>query len=254
MDIECRNGNTKYKIGICEDEEAQKEYLARMVLAYYEGKGRDVEVETFGSAEQLLFRYPAQLPFSCVLLDIKLKEINGMELAKRIRREDKDIPIIFITGDRDYALDGYKVGAVRYLLKPYYKEDLFEALDCVGMKEMENEDRHVSYFCFNYNGEFIKIRVSDILYAEVSGHYISLNTKEQKYFFKESIKNIRSKMPEDCFVQVSRSVIVNLQNVERITRKECTLCDGSVVSVSRGCYEELNNKFVQYYDTRVRKP
>lgn len=241
------NKNGHYRIGICEDEETQREHLTRMVISYYKAKGQIVEVETFESAEQLVFKYPDALPFSCMLIDIKLKEINGMELAKRIRREDKDIHIIFITGDRDYALDGYKVGAVRYLLKPYYKEDLFEALDCIGVKEMEQEEKFDSYYCLNYNGEFVKIKISDILYAEVQGHYISLHTKDRRLYFKESMKNIRSKMPEDCFAQANRSVIVNIQNVERITKKECELCDGSVLSISRGCYENLNNKFMKYY-------
>lgn len=245
--MEFYKNNANYKIGICEDEEAQREHLVKMVSSYYNNKGMRAEIETFGSAEQLLFKYPANLPFSCVLLDIKLKEINGMELAKRIRREDKDIHIIFITGDRDYAFDGYKVGAVRYLLKPYYKEDLYEALDCVGIKESENKERLDSYYCLNYNGEFIKIRISDILYVKVSGHYISMHTKEHKFYFKESMKNIRSKMPEDCFAQANRSTIVNIQNVERITRKECALCDGSIVNISRGCYDDINNKFVKYY-------
>lgn len=233
------------KIGICEDDETQRKYIISVLEAYFKDRHMIVEMEAFESSEELLFKYPESLPFSCILLDIKMKEINGMELAKRIRKADKNIHIIFITGDRDYALEGYKVGAVRYLLKPYREEDLIEALECVD--EKVQKEKKEEYYCLNYMGEFVRIKLSDIFSVEVQGHYLSIKTGEKEYSYKESMKNIRTGLPEDRFIPASRSALVNLQKVERITRKECILSNGSVISVSRSCYDPLNMAFVKYY-------
>ena len=95
------------KIGICEDEETQRKHMRSVLETYFQNRHQEVEIETFASAEELLFKYPESMPFYCVLLDIKMKEISGMDLARQIRKVDKNMQIIFITGDQDFVLEGY---------------------------------------------------------------------------------------------------------------------------------------------------
>lgn len=267
------------KIGICEDDKTQKEYLVQEVLAYYEKKHIAIEIETFESAEELLFRYPLSLPFSCLILDIWLdpaknpfsagqnhpssvpldttglfpEKMDGMTLAKKIREKDRDIPIIFITGDRESVFEGYKVGAARYLLKPYKKEDLAEALSCLAKEEPENGQPE-EFFCFSYLGDFLKIRKSDILYVQVDGHYISIKTTDGEYRYKESLKNIKKSLADERFAMANRSMLVNLQHVEKITKSECTLSDGTTAEVSRGCCNSLGSAFIHFYHEQGRNP
>ena len=136
------------RIGICEDDPVQTTYLQQEIQRYYDRNGILAEIESFHSAEALLFRYPTELPFQCLLLDIGLKKMDGMDLARRIREYDRDISIIFITGDRDSVFDGYKVGAVRYLLKPYRRMDLEEALCCI--RDTRREQGMEEYIGFRY--------------------------------------------------------------------------------------------------------
>lgn len=233
------------KIGICEDDITQQKYLKQEITSYYKQKKQEILVETFESAEELLFCYPIDLPFFCLILDIKMKEMNGMTLAMEIRKRDKEIQIIFITGDKDFVFDGYKVGAVRYILKPYHSNELIEALEHIELPEKNKVQE--AYFCLNYMGDFLKLKKSDIFYVEVKGHYIFIQTKDGEYNYKESMKKIKEELVDKRFVMANRSILVNVQNIEKIIKSECILCDGKKIKVSRGCYKSLSEAFIDFY-------
>lgn len=235
----------RLRVGICEDDVVQLSYLQQEVDRYFTENGFSVIVEVFESAEQLLFRYPSGMPFECLLLDIGLKKMDGMALAKKIRTKDRELPIIFITGEKEYVFEGYKVGAVRYLLKPYRPEDLAEALSSV--LQMKKEQPAEEYLGFRFQGEYVKLNRRDILLAEVKGHYLYIRTKKEMYNYKGSMKQLREEWTDSCFALANRSVLVNLENVDRITRTECFLNDGTCVAVSRGCYQKLNQSFVEWF-------
>lgn len=235
----------KIKIGICEDDVTQLRFLQQQTEHFFAEKGFAVAVEMFESAEQLLFHYPSSMPFQCLLLDIGLKKMDGMDLAKRIRTIDKELSIIFITGEKEYVLEGYKVGAIRFLLKPYKPEDLAEALS--SALQVQEEKSVEEYISFYLQGEYMKLKRNEIVLAEVCGHYLTIKSTKQDYNLKGSMKMLREEWKESCFVLANRSVLVNLENVEKITRTECFMSDGSIIPVSRGCYQNLNKSFVEWY-------
>lgn len=231
-------------IGICEDDKTQREYLNQEIGKYYSEKNEKVIIQNFESAEQLLFEYPDSLPFECLILDIKMKQIDGMELARKVRVKDKSIKIVFITGDKDSVFDGYKVGAARYILKPIKMNELIEALEYV---DSENKDIKEDYFCFNYAGEYIKIEKREIMCIEVNGHYITIKTFEKDYMYKETMKKIINELNDQRFVMANRSELVNLDNVERISTGECLIANGCLITVGRNRFNELNKRFINYY-------
>ncbi len=242
------------KIGICEDEELQLRFLERELAAYCEQTGEKIEIKSFVSAEELLFKHENAFPFDCLLLDIRLQRMDGMALAERIRRTDKDIAIIFVTGDRDAVFDGYKVGAVRYILKPVKRQELFEAIDFVRRRDTDArkgaQAAGVDYYCFSYCGESVKIDRAQILYIEVKGHYIYIHVccgeSEQVYSFKETLGGIRESIADSRLVPANRSTLVNIARVCAITRQECVLDTSARIPVSRGCYAGLNQAFLRY--------
>ncbi|MCD8118846.1 MAG: LytTR family DNA-binding domain-containing protein [Lachnospiraceae bacterium] len=246
------------RIGICEDEQPQLRFLEHEIEAYCAQHGVPAETESFGSAEELLFQYEGAMPFDCLLLDIRMKQMDGMELAANIRKKDRAIPIIFVTGDRSAVFDGYKVGAVRYLLKPIRRQDFYEALDYVRGQGLGGEARErgktkEDFWCFPYEGDFVRLEKSDIRYIDVQGHYVSVHTEEKDYCYKETLAHLREELHDDRFVQASRSALVNMEHVEAITRQECVLAGDVRVPVSRGCLKELNRAFMDFYDTRNEK-
>ncbi|MBQ7944173.1 MAG: response regulator transcription factor [Lachnospiraceae bacterium] len=242
-------------IGICEDEAIQLEYLKKKIENYCKQTGEVCRLESFESAEELLFKYERSFPFDCVLLDIRMGKMDGMQLASEIRKRDRQLPIIFVTGDKDAVFDGYKVGAVRYLLKPIKEYELIEALDFVKKeflgKENNKKANKADYFCFQYMGEYTKLDKSDIVRITVQGHYITICTTlegvSREYTFKETMKGIREQLKDDRFALASRSELVNLQYVKSISRTECVLTTGETVAISRSCYNEFNQLFIRFY-------
>ena len=129
----------KYRIAICDDMEEDVKYISSMVNMWAEKENITVAIETFPSAESFLFRYAEQKAFDVLLLDIEMPSMSGIELAKRIRKEDDAVQIIFITGYTDYIAEGYEVFALHYLVKPLSETKLFEVLNRAVFKIRKNE-------------------------------------------------------------------------------------------------------------------
>ena len=242
-------------IGICEDEEVQLAYLVKYIEKHCEQVNEDCRIESFMSAEELLFKYGKSFPFDCILLDIRMGKMDGMELASEIRKLDRQLPIIFVTGDMDAVFDGYKVGAVRYLLKPIKEQDLYEALSFVKKEFLDSKSNYLAkkaeYFCFQYMGEYTKLDKSDMIRIIVQGHYITICTRtdgvSKEYTFKETMKGIREQLKDNRFALASRSELVNLEYVKSISRTECVLTTGEIIALSRSCYNEFNQLFIKFY-------
>ena len=105
------------RIAYIEDEDVQAKLVREMIKKWAYTKNTAAEVLLYESAEEFLFKNET-FSFDAVFLDIGLKKMDGVKLAYAIREKDKRIPVAFLTADRDFALEGYEVRAVRYLLKP----------------------------------------------------------------------------------------------------------------------------------------
>ena len=108
----------KYKIAICDDEQNQIEYITSIVASWSAHEGHSCEIRTFASAEAFLFEYEEDKAYDILLLDVEMKNMNGIELAKRIRKDNNRAEIIFITSHFEFVSEGYEVDALHYLIEP----------------------------------------------------------------------------------------------------------------------------------------
>lgn len=231
-------------IAIVEDEAQLHSYYAKMIEAW--GKARNVRLNiTFvENAEEYLFKYDGHNPFDILFLDVCMKEMNGMELARRIRTFDRRVQIVFLTGKTEFVFEGYEIGAVRYLVKPVEENELVKALDAC-MEKLAGS--RADYLTIKYHGENLRISRSDIVSVKVDGHYLKMQTMDNGYEWKASLKEMMDKLDSERFVMANRSVIVNLEFVKKITREECFLENGETIPVSRGAYGPLNEAFMKYF-------
>lgn len=228
-----------YKIGICDDADGEREYLSMLVRKWASGAGREVKVVTFASAEQFLFRYAEEKDFDILLLDIEMGEMDGVTMAKRIRRENDAIQIIFVTGYSDYIAEGYEVAALHYLMKPVKEEKLLSVLDRAAEKLRKNEKA----LLLEAGGEMIRIPVYQIRWADVMGNYVTVHAAHD-YTVKMTLGELEKKL-DDRFYRVGRSVIVNLTNISRVTKTEIRLSDGTALPLPRGAYDGINRAIIQ---------
>ena len=234
----------RIRIAVVEDEKEQYEYVKRMLEQWSEVSGECIAVTHVSCAEEFLINYNQPDTFDVLFLDVYMKKMNGMELAKEIRKFDRDVQMVFLTGVSDYVFEGYEIGAVRYLLKPIDQSKLEETMKvCLEKLKQKSDD----YISFKYQGEMVRLLRSDIFYVEVYGHYLRMVTKTGILEWKDSLQSMRERLDVRRFVEANRSTIVNMEYVSKITREECLLEDGTCIHVSKGAYKGLNEAFMRFY-------
>lgn len=230
-----------YRVAICDDEQRQIEDVKAILLKWSCRTGNVCQICTFPSGEAFLFAYEEDKAYDILLLDVKMRDISGIDLAKRIREEDSRAEIIFLTSYFEFAGEGYDVDALHYLLKPVSEEKLMEVLDKADEK-LAQQPPYVVIVC---EGSTIKLYEEQILYVESFLHYISIHTTEGEYKIKENISSFEKKLSK-AFFQTHRSYLVSLKYITRISRTSVTLEGGIDLPLARGKYDEINRAYISY--------
>ena len=234
------------KIAIVDDEKREQEIIAKYIGEWAEAKKELVEFFYFDSSEGFLFSWEDAKDFALLILDIEMGEISGLELAKKIRIEDKRIPIIFVTGYDEYMQYGYDVSALHYLIKPVNKEKLFQALN----KLSEREETSKSLILTSEN-EVKRIQINNILYIEADGHGSIMHTADEVIRLKESFGNVEKQMlPIDGAIKCHRAYLVNLRFVSAIQNSNLILDNGENLPISRSQMKNVQCEFLRYYGNR----
>lgn len=228
----------KYKIAICDDSEVDRQYVSGMVQRWAAGTGHIVHTEPFSSAENFLFRYAEERDYDILLLDIEMGVMNGVSMAKLLRKDNDTVQIVFITGYSDYIAEGYEVAALHYLMKPVKEEKLFFVLDRAAEKLSKNE----KVLTLETGGEMVRIPVYQIRYADVYGNYVTIHALTD-VTVKMTLSELEKSLDER-FYRVGRSAIVNLTQTSRVTKAEIKLRDGTAVPLPRGAYDGINRAII----------
>lgn len=230
-----------YRFAICDDESADLIYIKNMIMEWGQKQHLEVDIREFPSAESFLFAYEEEKNFDALFLDIEMGEMSGVELAKKVRDQNKSIQIVFITGYMEYISEGYDVEALHYLLKPVKEEKLEEvlsrAVERIGMQEKT--------LLLQNAGETVRVPLYEIRYMEVQKNYVTIHGKED-YSMKRTLREMAKDLDERFF-QTHRSYIVNLGFVKKITKSTVVLKDETVIPLSRGLYDEINQAFISCF-------
>lgn len=231
----------RYKIGICDDEAGQRDYLQGLVTAWA-GKNRYlVELRQYGEAGSFLFDYAQERDFDILLLDVEMPGTSGIQLAKAVREENAGVQIVFVTGYYDYFSDGFDVSALHYLIKPVDERKLFPVLDKAA-DNLRTRQRAVLLATAEAD---IKVSLADITYVEAENVYIVVHTVWDSYRVRMALAKFAAQL-DDTFLKVHRSFVVGLKYVKKITRREITMLNGDTVPMSRGMYDQVHDALVKY--------
>ena len=229
-----------YHIAVCDDNPTDSAYVRSLLDFWAKERKISIQAETFPSSEAFLFRYAEDKTFDFLLLDIEMGSMDGVTLAKRVRREDQALQIIFITGYSDYLADGYDVSALHYLLKPVNQEKLSSVLD-KGIEKLRQRGRFLN---LELSGELVRIPLCEIRYLEVRQNYVTVHGKKD-YTMKRPLRDFEKEL-DTSFHRVGRSIIVNLSFIRRVTKTEIHLLEGTVLSLPRGAYVPLSRAIITY--------
>lgn len=231
----------KLKIAVCDDDALQREYLSGVAAAWAKRNRHLAEIRQYAEPKTFLFDYSEEKDFDILLLDIEMPEMNGIELAKRIRRESETVQIIFITGYYEYFGDGFDVSALHYLLKPVEEGKICPVLDRAA-NNLAYRERSVLIVEAEAS---VKVALADILYVESQNVYVIVHTAHGTHRTRMALGRFCEGLDE-TFFKVHRSFVVNLKYIKKITRTDITMANGDTIPISRGMYGEVHAALIKY--------
>ena len=200
-------------IAIAEDERSERSQLEAQIRQFIEEHGLRAEIHGFELAQPLLDSYASGEHYDIILLDIQMPGIDGMTAAASIRNVDPDVLIIFITSMAQYAVQGYKVNAFDFLVKPVTQEALTACL----LRALRLLKRRMPSSLHVRSGAEVRIvPVERILYAEHRNHRTLLCTQEEEIPCSCSIRALEEQLLPHGFFRCHSAFMVNLAKVERL--------------------------------------
>ena len=229
-----------YRVAIVDDSETDAQFVRDLLIDWSENRQLGIQAQIFSSAESFLFRYAEDKDWDILLLDIEMGAMDGVTMAKRVRRDNEAVQIVFITGYSDYISEGYEVAALHYLMKPVNREKLLTVLDRALDKRRQQE----RCLILESAGELVRIPFYEIRYLDVRQNYVTVHAKDD-HTVKRTLGDFEKDL-DNRFCRVGRSMIVNLSFIQRVTKTEVRLSDGTVLPLPRGAYEPLNRAIIQH--------
>lgn len=237
------------RIAIIDDIVEDRSILRRCITAYLEQRCVSADYYEYCNGEIFLLEAQKEA-FTVAFLDIYMEGINGMEVARALRQFDENCILVFITVSPDYALEGFKVRAMHYLVKPFACVELERLLSEI-LDRLPNHDQYIE---IKSRGEYIRLYYSDIVYAEHFSHRIYIYTPAQKVItIRQSFRQFVVPLQEDSrFFVCSRGVIVNLEHACDFEERFFIMDEGSKVLVNRDLVKEARQALMTYLLQRRR--
>jgi DNA-binding LytR/AlgR family response regulator len=233
-------------IAICDDSKQERQILAVLFKRYQELHATPLQIHIFQNGFSLLDAIDQGKRFDITILDILMPGENGIEIARNIRAPGTDTEIIFLTSSPEYAVDSYEVKAQNYLLKPVTEEKFFASIDSI-LAELDEKDT-ASFIIYTTEKQYSRIRVSSLVYGEVTHRTITLHLADQTMIsavmtFTE-FQDILKAYPD--FIYPHRSYAVNMNYIQYVTKSDIILTDGQKIPLSRNNYTKISEQFLNF--------
>lgn len=229
------------RIAVCDDEKHFCNIICEKINSFY--KSLDVICVPFYDGDSLIAAVENGQRFDAVFLDIEMPKTDGMKTAARLHEFSSMLPVIFLTSHTELAIDGYEVGAFRFLKKPVKEEKLWQTLS--DIKHLYSRKKVIS---LKVNGEEYFVSPEEIICVEADNNMVRFITCQAEYRVRmrmtEAVRLLESS--SDSFCRIHRSVAVNLGHIISRNEKEIRLDNNSVYLVSKGYANELKESLVQY--------
>lgn len=228
------------RVAIVEDEEFYAAKLQQFLAQYGEENNVQFNVTVFSDGSEITARYRAD--YDLLLLDIQMKLMDGLTAAEHIRKTDENVPIIFVSQMAQFAIRGYSVGALDFVLKPVsyidFSQKLRRALDVVK----RNEKKYIS---LAVKGGVIRFDLVDIYYIESLKHYMVIHTESEDVTYIDTMKNIENRLAGEPFYRCNNCYLVNLAHVKSV-RGSLVQVGGFNLQISRPRKKDFMRALTDY--------
>lgn len=234
------------RIAIVEDEALYAEQLKSYLKRYEEEQGQTFSIRIFSDGDEIVHKYRSD--FDIILMDVEMKFMDGMTAAEEIRRVDTEVVIIFITNMAQYAIRGYAVDALDYVLKPVsyfaFSERLKRAIERMRRRESK-------CIMVNIKGGTVRLNIANIFYVDSEGHTLILHTILGNYETTGTMREMEEKLRDMNFCRGNKGYLINLQHVDGV-QDGCALVRGEKLLLSRAKRKEFMEALTEYWGEVVK--
>lgn len=244
------------RVGICDDEMMLLEKLNQFVQMCYARNQIFARVDTFKNGQQLLYEIEDGGRFDLVLLDIEMPQMDGMELAERVKKMLPNVLVIFVTSHMEYVLDAYELSIFRYIPKTDFENRLRHALlDAAAMVEVQLRESYV----IQGKNRLERVPLRNILYIVHEGKNAVLVTNMAdgdgrgcvRFHVRKSLQQVYEELNDGEFLFIDRGCIVNLAGIMSIQEDCCILKDGTRLAVSQSRLQGLKSRLMEFWKQRI---
>lgn len=229
------------KIAIVEDEEKHYKLLKEYIDRYGSEEQEGFLVEWFESGVDFLEQFHSE--YDLILLDVELPVMDGIAVARDIRRTDSTVLLIFVTNMAQYAIHGYEVDAMDYVVKPveYYPFAMRLKRAARVIRELSG-----SSILLPFEDSDKRVPIKDILYVEVHSHTVEYYTYFGRSAMTGTLKQVEQKLPEKYYVRCNSCYLVNLKHVTGI-KDDSVVIEGTMLKISRSKKREFMERLSTFY-------
>lgn len=232
---------------ICDDEPFYQEKIQSVLRQYLQTHHLECEIHLFSSGEEFLSRPKNRVNYDIVFMDISMKELDGIQTAAQIRAFHSETFLVFVTAFIDYALEGYKVNAVRYVMKDTLDTAIPECMDAILQK------MQLAQVSFSFLDGEKTLYTDNILYIESRKHksffhYMQAASESGIVILPiyEKLDCIEQALTGHGFLRIHKSYLVNMRHIRRISGYTALLDTGEELPVPRLRYQAVREQFVAY--------
>jgi len=231
------------RIAICDDECTFREKLSKAIKTYGELPA-DAIIDEFSDGQSLVEAHKEK-PFNTIFLDIEMSEMSGMEAGAMIRRFDREVIIILVTGHESFMKDSFKIEVFDFITKPYEELEIHEVLERAFRK---HQDLHYIVE-LNWKGNTASLKASEIIYIMIEDRHIVAVTEDKEHRCLGKLDYYEKLLSKYGFFRCHKSYIVNLDMIRSVKGKIITLSNNTVINIS----QSKKNEFLGAYSEFIAK-
>ena len=236
-----------FRIAICDDEILFTEELKELISGYMMEKGLVFEIDTYSSGEALTGLGIEVVKYTAVFLDINMEKIDGIMAAEKIREVSREIFIVFVTAYVNYSLEGYRLDAVRYLLKgnTNFQNTVNECMDAI----MDKLHYTVAKREFDFKEGTKEVSLERLLYIESKLHKLEFHVMEDDmkiYTMYETLNALEDRLAANEFIRIHQSYLVNIKYIKNVARYKVVLTNGVEFVIPKARYTYVKEQFISY--------
>lgn len=229
------------RVAVIDDELQERKRMQEYFDRFAAENAMSFQVDCYADGDSLLKAY-GEDSYTLLVFDIDMPGRSGIDTARLIREKDEDVTILFVTNMAQYAINGYEVQAVDYIIKPIGYYDFAMKLRRALRRISRNQGEKI--LVHTADGD-AALRIADITYVEVMGHYIIYHTLSGVYRTRGSMKENEGILKAHQFSRAHKSFLVNLAHLENIQRSDVVVA-GDTIPLGRSFKESIMQDYMQY--------